>query len=125
VASHAPLPQTFENAVLMFDQNREAILYNYLINNVRLVAFEKGRIELNIATDVPVDFAGKVGKLLTEWTGQRWFVALSHEAGAEPLKKQRDAVEAKRREAVKSHPLVAAVLEQFPGAEVTKVTDKS
>jgi DNA polymerase-3 subunit gamma/tau len=71
---------------------------------------------------VPVDFAGKVGKNLTDWTGSRWIVVLSREAGAETLQAQYDAAEARKREEVKSHPLVAAVLEQFPGAEITKVT---
>jgi DNA polymerase-3 subunit gamma/tau len=121
--AHAPMPQTFESAVQMFSAHREALLYNYLLHNVRLVAFEKGRIELNVDAEVPVDFAGRIGKNLTEWTGQRWLVALSHAAGAQTLQKQREAADGQKREAVQSHPLVAAVLEQFPGAKVTKVTD--
>jgi DNA polymerase-3 subunit gamma/tau len=120
--AHAPLPQNFEAAVQMFADQREALLYNFLMRNVRLVGFEKGRIELNMDAEVPVDFAGRVGSRLTEWTGQRWVVILSREPGAEPLQKQRDAQDEQKREAVKSHPLVAAVLDTFPGAEVTKVT---
>ncbi len=121
---HAPLPQSFESAVQMFTAQREPLLYNHLVRNVRLVQFEKGRIELNVAAEVPQDFAGRVGARLTEWTGQRWVIILSHETGAEPLQKQRDAAEAAKREAVKSYPLVATVLEQFPGAVVTKVTEQ-
>jgi DNA polymerase-3 subunit gamma/tau len=124
VSNYEPLPQNFEGAVQMFNAHREALLYNYLIRNVRLVNFEKGRIELNVDAEVPVDFAGRIGKHLTEWTGQRWLVALSREEGAEPLQKQREAADALKREAAKSHPLVATVLEQFPGAKVTQVTEK-
>jgi len=123
--AHSPLPQNFENAVQMFSEKREPLLYNFLMRNVRLVNFEKGRIELNTDAEVPVDFAGRIGKNLTDWTGTRWVVVLSHEAGAEPLQKQRDAADTAKREAVKSHPLVASVLEQFPGAVVTKVTSES
>lgn len=119
-----PMPQSFESVVQMFEVKREGLLYNFLMRNVRLVNFEKGRIELNVDAEVPVDFAGRIGKNLTDWTGQRWVVMLSHAAGAEPLYKQREAADAAKREDVKSHPLVAAVLEQFPGAMVTKVTEK-
>jgi len=123
-ASHAPQPQTFEGVVQMFNAQREALLYNYLMRDVRLVQFEKGRIELHVSAQVPVDFAGRVGKCLTSWTGQRWVVILSHETGASPLQEQVEAADIKKREAVKSHSLVAAVLEQFPGAEVTKIISK-
>jgi DNA polymerase-3 subunit gamma/tau len=118
------MPQTFSDAVQMFNAQREALLYNYLMRDVRLVQFEKGRIELNISSEVPVDFAGRVGKCLTDWTGQRWVVILSHEAGAAPLQEQADAADIKKREAVKSHPLVASVLKRFPGAEITKIISK-
>ena len=122
--AQAPMPQTFEGAVQLFQTMREPLLYNHLMRNVQLVQFEKGRIELNASPETPKDLAGKVGSLLTEWTGQRWMVVLSREAGALPLQQQQEAAEAVRRESVKSHPLVASVLEAFPGATVSKVTDK-
>jgi DNA polymerase-3 subunit gamma/tau len=122
--SHVPMPQAFEEAAQMFNMRREVLLYNYLMRNSRLVQYEKGRIELNVSSEVPVDFAGRVGKCLTEWTGQRWVVILSHATGEAPLQEQLDSADSKKRDEVKSHPLVAAVLEQFPGAEVTKIITK-
>ena len=117
-----PMPQDFESAVQMFQERREAILYNHLIRGVRLVRFEKGRLELNIAPEVPADVAGRIGSRLTEWTGQRWVVMLSREEGADTLQKKYEAADAEKREAAGKHPLVAAVLEQFPGSSVVKVT---
>lgn len=123
----APVPvesivlATFAEAVELFSTKREAVLYNYLMREVRLIKFEEGRIEMNVAAGVPVDFAGRVGKALTEWTGKRWLVMLSKEAGSEALQIQRDREIALEREAVKSYPLVATVLQYFPGAEVTNI----
>ena len=54
------------------------------------------------------------GPKLTEWTGKRWFVAVSREAGGETLAAAASAArEAKKRD-VRSDPLVEAVLKRFP-----------
>jgi DNA polymerase-3 subunit gamma/tau len=116
--------KSFAEAVEMFHARREALLHNYLMREVRLVRFEQGRVELNICGEVPLDFAGRVGKNLSDWTKTRWVVILSREQGDAPLQVQRDEEAAKEREAIKSHPLVAKVLESFPGAEVVKITNK-
>jgi DNA polymerase-3 subunit gamma/tau len=119
-----PTLENFEDAVQMFNARREAILYNNLMRFAQLVKFEKGRIELNVASDVPTHFAGSVGKCLTEWTGERWVVILSHEKGAPTLQEIADQKEIEMREAAKSDPLVAAVIREFPGAQVTKIIER-
>ena len=126
-----PMPQThlepalelnsFMEVVELFSTRREPLLYNYLMRSVRLVGFEQGRIELNIDSEVPLDFSGRIGKNLTEWTGKRWVVILSHEAGSQTLQAQYDAIAAKEIDTIKSHPLVHEILEKFPGAAVTKI----
>ena len=112
---------SFAEVAELFGAKREAVLFNYLVREVRLVSFEEGRIEMNVAPGVPVDFAGRIGKSLSDWTGKRWIITLSHEKGGIPLQEQWDAQAVQEREAVKTHPLVAAVLEKFPGAEVVKI----
>jgi len=122
-AQTLPAPHNFMEIAQLFSTKREALLYNFLMRHVQLVQFEKGRLELNIDAEVPVDFAGRVGKHLSEWTGERWTVMLSHAKGAPTLQTQLDASDAQKRTAAKSHPLVAAVLNTFPGAEVTKIIE--
>ncbi len=112
---------TFADAVELFNARREPLLHNYLMREVRLVNFQQGRLELNICGEVPLDFAGRVGKNLSDWTGTRWVVILSREQGEVPLQVQYEEKAAKEREAIKSHPLVAKVLETFPGAEVVRI----
>jgi DNA polymerase-3 subunit gamma/tau len=119
----APAPEAFADVAELFQRKREPLLYNYLMRHVRLVHFEKGRMELNVDSEVPVDFAGRVGKLLGDWTGERWVVMLSKEQGQATLQQQMEARAAQQCEDAKSHALVAAILEQFPGAIVTKITE--
>lgn len=121
----AAIVKTFADVVQMFQEKREPLLYNYLMRHVRLVGFEQGRLELNIDPEVPVDFAGRVGKSLSQWTGVRWTVMLSRERGNETLQVQFDKKSALECEEMKSHPFVANVIEYFPGAEVTKVINQN
>ncbi len=123
VTQTVSMPQTFTEAVAMFEARREGLLHQYLMRQTRLVRFEAGRIEIN-ASEVPVDFAGRVGKCLSDWTGQRWLVALSREQGEDTLYAQQEVASKLACEQAASHPLVKAVMEQFPGSTVTKIISK-
>ncbi|MBT5654764.1 MAG: DNA polymerase III subunit gamma/tau, partial [Alphaproteobacteria bacterium] len=65
-------PNSFEEVIQLFDKKREALLHTYLVQHVRLVNFQKGRIELRLMDQAPRDFCQKISKFLTEWTGERW-----------------------------------------------------
>jgi DNA polymerase-3 subunit gamma/tau len=119
-----PELKTFEEIVALFGAKREGILHGLLLNNVHLVRFEPGRIEIN-APDTPRDFAPKLMACLERWTGRRWVVALtSSEAGAPTLAAQAAARIAEAKAHAAQHPLVAAVLAAFPGATIEAVRGK-
>ena len=109
-----PAPQSFADVVALFNAKREPTLATHLKRNVGLVRFESGLIEFNPNKNVPKDMAGQVGKLLTEWTGQRWVVSVVNAAGAPSLHEQELAH-------VKADPLVKSILEAFPGATIEAV----
>jgi len=114
VAHPTPQPQTFAEVVELFNQKREPVLATQLKRNARLVRFELGLIEFNPERAAPKDLAGQIGKLLTEWTGQRWVVSLVNAAGQPTLHEQ-------ELEHVKADPLVKSILEAFPGATIETV----
>ncbi len=109
-----PAPQTFAEIVELFEKKREARTAALLKRNVRLVRFEQGLIEFNSDQHTPKDLAGQVGKLLTEWTGQRWVVGVVNTAGQPTLHEQ-------EIEHAKSDPLVKSILDAFPGATIAAV----
>ncbi len=114
VAEPLPQPQSFAEVVKLFVAKREAVLSTHLHRNVHLVRFEQGLIEFKPARLAPGDLAGQVGKMLTNWTGQRWVVSVSNAGGAPTLYDQ-------EIEAAKSDPLVKSILEAFPGATVEAI----
>ncbi|HTZ76401.1 MAG TPA: DNA polymerase III subunit gamma/tau, partial [Stellaceae bacterium] len=119
----SPLPRNFLEVVALFDQKREALLRTHLFANVHLVRFEIGRIELRPTEAAPRDLANRLGRHLTEWTGERWVVSVSQEEGAASLREQAAAKDVVKRQEAAEHPLVRAVLETFPGARIEAVRD--
>jgi DNA polymerase-3 subunit gamma/tau len=121
VTPSQPQPGNFAELVALFEKNREPILHTQLFHDTRLVSLAPGQVVLQLSASFPRDFLARAGELASRWTGQPWKFSASNEAGEASLAEQH---EAKKKQAIadaSAHPLVASVLEQFPGATVTKV----
>jgi DNA polymerase-3 subunit gamma/tau len=123
----AALPQlrldSFDAVVELFKTKKEAILLTHIMNDVHLVRFEAGRIELRPTEKAPANLTNRMTACLNEWTGTRWFISVSGDLGAPTLKQQAQAAEAEMRRRAAEHPLVKAVLDAFPGATIDAVRD--
>jgi DNA polymerase-3 subunit gamma/tau len=113
-----PQPTSFAEVVALAETHREVIVANHLSGDVHLVHFEPGRIEFRPEAAAPRDLAGRLGRLLQEWTGERWVVSVSDVPGDPTLRSERQESEARQRAAAQKDPLVQAVLETFPGAKM-------
>ena len=118
-----PDPLTFEHVVALTESLGEMILHANLISNVHLVSFQPGKIEYHPGDHAPQDLAQRLTKFLSDHTARRWVVTVSNQAGQPTLIQQKDAAAAGERAEAARDPLVRAVLEAFPGAEVTAVKD--
>ena len=114
-------PQTFRALVALFEEKREALLAITLREHARLVSFAPGHLSLNISPAPARDFAAKVADHLKQWTGEEWKISLSDAAGEATLFEQDNAHKEQLKQQAASHPLVASVLEQFPGAQIMQV----
>jgi DNA polymerase-3 subunit gamma/tau len=117
-----PVARSFEEVVELTSKNREAKLKVHLEEHVSLVKFDPaGSIELHLLPGAPKELANELREKLNAWTGRRWMVALSNRSGALPLGQLERERKAREISALKEHPAVAAVLKQFPDAEITSV----
>jgi DNA polymerase-3 subunit gamma/tau len=117
----APRASSFDDVVQMAREGREAILHGHLIADVRLVRFEPGRIELQLTERAPGDLPQRLSRFLGERTGERWLVTVSHGDAAPTLREQHEASQAQRLAELAEHPLIAALLRQFPGATISGI----
>src|SRR5918993_225902 len=119
--SPGPRLRRFEDAVALAGERREIALKSALERDVRLVRFEEGRIEFNLTEGASRNLANELKRFLDDVTGRRWAVALSSEPGAATLYEERQALERERKSDAAGHPLVQAVLNRFPGAQIVDV----
>lgn len=119
----ASMPVNFAAVVALAKDMREGILAGELVNDVHLVSFEMGRIELRLNPGAPHDLPGRLTEKLKLWTGQRWVVSLSKLPGEPTLAEQEQAEDSARRAHAQAHPLVQAVLLAFPGAVLNDVRE--
>jgi DNA polymerase-3 subunit gamma/tau len=114
---------SFEAVVELFKAKKEGILLTHIMNDIHLVRFEPGRIELRPTEKAPANLTNRITACLNEWTGTRWFISVSGDLGAPTMKQQAQAAEAEMRRRAAEHPLVKAVLDAFPGATIDAVRD--
>ena len=112
---------TFTDIVALARDKRDAKLTLALEEEVSLVRFDgaTGAIDLYLLPGAPAGLANDLREKLNKWTGRRWVTMLSKTPGERPLGEVRREREAIEREALRTHPAVAAVLEAFPDAEIT------
>ncbi|HKU99756.1 MAG TPA: DNA polymerase III subunit gamma/tau, partial [Vineibacter sp.] len=119
-----PSPGTFAEIVALFEQRREQVLAHHLSRDVHPVRCEPGRLEFRPGATAPRDLAPRVADLLSQWTGRRWMVSVSGDAGGPTLQQQRVAAEDARRAQALAHPMVQAAMAVFPGATLDAVRSK-
>ncbi|MFG1221809.1 DNA polymerase III subunit gamma/tau [Xanthobacter sp. DSM 14517] len=100
---------------------RDLALKHGIETQLRPVHVEDGRIEVALVPGAPGSLIQDLSRKLNDWTGRRWMVSVSSQSGGPTLAEENAAVKAEREEGIKAHPLVAAVLARFPGAEVVDV----
>jgi len=123
VAADPALAQypTFHHVIELIRHNRDVKLLVEVETCVQLAAYQPGRIEFVPAAGAPPDLAQRLGAALQRWTGNRWAVTLVNEGGAQTIAGLRDAEEMSLRAEAEGHPLVQAVKDAFPGAQIIEI----
>src|SRR4029079_9025230 len=87
----APLPElnSFDDVVALAEAKRDLKLKHALLEQVRLVRFKPGTIELSPLPQAPRELGQELMRKLKAWTGRVWIVGLSDEEGAVTLGQQR------------------------------------
>ena len=103
------------------NKKKEIKLKYEIENNINLVSFSEGLIEIAFNENLDKDFIKNISNKLYEWTNKRWIISLSKKDGA-ITKKQEDKLNKKKilTDALESK-VYKKVLENFPDAELTNV----
>lgn len=118
----APTPQSLIDVVALCHENREPMLAAQVTNNVHLVKFTTGRIELRLTDQAERSLTGTLGKKLSEWTGERWVVSVSNKDGESTIADQQKQADDQLKAELMQDENVSAIIHAFPGAEIVSIS---
>jgi DNA polymerase-3 subunit gamma/tau len=127
----APAPQTdstpalritsFPQLVALAGEKRDIMTKSALETDIRLVRIEDGRLEVALERNAARGLVNDLSRKLEQWTGRRWTVIVSNEAGQPTLRSQNEVKKSEHARAAEADPRVQEVLARFPGAKVVEV----
>lgn len=129
MASPAPETQSapalritsFAQLVALAGEKRDLLTKAALEADMRLVRIEDGRLEVSLERHAARALVSDLSRKLEQWTGRRWTVIVSNEAGQPTLRSQNENARNEHARAAEADPRVQEVLARFPGAKVVEV----
>ena len=112
---------SFPEIVALAAEKRDLLIKSALEAEVRLVRIEDGRLEVALERNASRTLVNDLSRKLEQWTGKRWTVIVSNEAGQPTLREQNLVEKNQRERAAESDPRVKEVLARFPGTKVVEV----
>ena len=112
---------TFQELVALASEKRDVQAKLALERDVRLVRCEDGKLEIALEPSAARTLVNDLSRKLQQWTGRPWVIVISREQGESTLKSAADTRWAELEVGVRADPLVKAVMERFPGAEIVGV----
>ena len=125
--SQKTIPNTissFESLIKVSSEKKEIELKYDLVNNVNLIRFSQGKIDISFNENLSKNFVRSLSEKLLEWTGKRWVITLTKEAGQktfseiESIKKKEILEKGKNEEIYKKFKNI------FSDGELIKVSKK-
>ncbi|NMD06387.1 MAG: DNA polymerase III subunit gamma/tau, partial [Phyllobacteriaceae bacterium] len=113
----------FAGLVKMVAERRDVKLKGELERFVRPISVAEGRVEFALEPHAPPGLPNELMRKLEAWTGRRHIVTVARDGGDEPLLKQKKSAEANALLEARSHPVVQAIFQAFPGAELMSVRE--
>ncbi|HTO42145.1 MAG TPA: DNA polymerase III subunit gamma/tau [Rhizomicrobium sp.] len=119
----APLIRSLEDLADLARTHGASVLKVNIENDIHLIRLEPGHIEFRPSARAPRTLSADLAQKLKMWTGTRWIVSVAREGGAPTLAEAKRLARDATFDAVREQPLVRAVLERFPGAEIVAVRE--
>jgi len=112
---------SFPQLIALAGEKRDLLTKTALEADMRLVRIEDGRLEIALEAHASRGLVNELSRKLELWTGRRWTVIVSNEAGQPTVRSQSLAEKSQRERAAEADPRVQEVLARFPGTKVVEV----
>ena len=113
----------FKDLIDLANNEKEVELKFDLERNVKLVSFNRGKIDISFNEDLNKNFIKNLTEKLLLWTGERWIISLSKNAEAKSLYEQNIEHKSSKLAEFKKSELAKQIEEAFPDAKLVDIKD--
>ncbi|BBB94858.1 DNA polymerase-3 subunit gamma/tau [Bradyrhizobium japonicum] len=112
---------SFPQLIALAGEKRDIMMKSALEADVRLVRIEDGQLEIALEPKAQRALVTDLSRKLELWTGRRWTVIISNEAGQPTVRSQNELARSEHQRTAEADPRVQEVLARFPGTKVVEV----
>jgi DNA polymerase-3 subunit gamma/tau len=114
----------FGDLINLANKEKEIELKYDLERNVKLVSFNKGKIDISFSDKLNQNFIKNLTEKLLKWTGERWIISLSRNADAKSLFEKNLESKNTQLEDFKNSSIAREIESAFPDAELIDIKEE-
>ncbi len=114
---------SFQDLIDLANKEKEVELKYDLERNVKLVSFNKGKINISFNDKLNKNFIKNLTEKLLLWTGERWIISLSTDHEAKSIYERNMEKKSKELNEFKKSKLAVEIEENFPDAKLVDIKE--
>jgi len=115
---------SFQDLINLANEEKEVELKYDLERNVKLVSFNKGKIDISFNEDLNKNFIKNLTEKLLLWTGERWIISLSKNTEAKSVYEQNNDQKSSKLLEFKKGELAKQIEKAFPDAKIVDIQEE-
>ncbi len=115
--------KTFQDLIILANKEKEVELKFDLERNVKLVSFNRGKIDISFNENLNKNFIKNLTEKLLLWTGERWIISLSKNNAAKSVYEQKNEYKLSKLTEFKNSELAKKIEETFPDAKLADIEE--
>ena len=115
---------SFQDLIKLSNQEKEIELKYDLERNVKLVSFNKGKIDISFNEKLNKNFIKNLTEKLLQWTGERWIISLSKNLGAKSIYEKNQEHKSAQFDEFKKSKAAKEFENAFPDAKLIEIKDE-
>jgi len=116
---------SFQDLIDQANKEKEVELKFDLERNVKLVSFNRGKIDISFNEKLNQSFIKNLTEKLLLWTGERWIISLSKNNHAKSIYEKNMEKKSSKLEEFKKSDLARQIKEAFPDAKIVDIQEEN
>jgi DNA polymerase-3 subunit gamma/tau len=115
---------SFQDLINLANKEKEIELKYDLERNVKLVSFNRGKIDISFNEKLNKNFIKNLTEKLLSWTGERWIISLSKNSNAKSIYEKNQEDKNNMIEEFKKSKVAQDIQKAFPDAKLINLTEE-